>query len=35
MSHLAILEARPEGGDPITWLEPLPDEDYKQANQQY
>jgi hypothetical protein len=35
MSHLAMLEARPEGGGPTTWLEPLLDEDYKQADQRY
>ena len=32
MSHLAMLEARPDGGDPTTWLEPLPDERYAEAN---
>jgi quercetin dioxygenase-like cupin family protein len=32
MSHLAMLEARPDGGDPTTWLEPLPDEEYTAAN---
>jgi quercetin dioxygenase-like cupin family protein len=32
MSHLAMLEARPDGGDPTTWLEPLPDEQYLTAN---
>jgi quercetin dioxygenase-like cupin family protein len=34
MSHLAMLEALPDGGDPTTWLEPLPDEDYRKANEQ-
>jgi quercetin dioxygenase-like cupin family protein len=34
MSHLAMLEALPDGGDPTTWLEPLPDEDYRRANKQ-
>ena len=33
MSHLAMLEVRPDGGDPTTWLEPLPDEDYSRANE--
>nr|WP_281371745.1 cupin domain-containing protein [Petropleomorpha daqingensis] len=32
MSHLALLEGKPDGGDPTTWLEPLPDDDYRQAN---
>jgi quercetin dioxygenase-like cupin family protein len=34
MSHLAMLEATPDGGDPTTWLEPLPDEEYRKANEQ-
>jgi quercetin dioxygenase-like cupin family protein len=34
MSHLAMLEALPDGGDPTTWLEPLPDDEYTAANQQ-
>ena len=34
MSHLAMLESRPDGGDPTTWREPVPDEDYQAANQQ-
>ena len=34
MSHLAMLEALPDGQDPTTWLEPVPDEDYQKANQQ-
>ena len=34
MSHLAMLEARPDGGDPTTWLEPLPDEEFQKANEQ-
>ena len=29
MSHLAMLEARPDGGDPTTWLEPVPDHEYR------
>jgi quercetin dioxygenase-like cupin family protein len=32
MSHLAMLENLPDGGDPTTWLEPLPDEDYERAD---
>lgn len=32
MSHLAMLESRPDGGDPTTWLEPVTDEDYQLAN---
>jgi quercetin dioxygenase-like cupin family protein len=31
MSHLAMLEARPDGGDPTTWLEPVTDEQYNLA----
>jgi quercetin dioxygenase-like cupin family protein len=34
MSHLAMLEAKPDGGDPTTWLEPVPDELYQQANKE-
>jgi quercetin dioxygenase-like cupin family protein len=34
MAHLAMLENLPDGGDPTTWLEPLPDEDYERANRQ-
>jgi quercetin dioxygenase-like cupin family protein len=34
MSHLAMLENLPDGADPTTWLEPLPDEDYEPADQQ-
>ena len=33
MSHLAMLEARPHGGDPTSWLEPVPDQQYQKANQ--
>jgi quercetin dioxygenase-like cupin family protein len=33
MSHLAMLENLPDGGDPTTWLEPLPDHDYQAADQ--
>jgi quercetin dioxygenase-like cupin family protein len=33
MSHLAMLENLPDGADPTTWLEPVPDEDYELANQ--
>jgi quercetin dioxygenase-like cupin family protein len=34
MSHLAMLEARPDGSDPTTWLEPLPEEQYRAADAQ-
>lgn len=27
-----MLEALPGGQDPTTWLEPLPDEQYQEAN---
>jgi quercetin dioxygenase-like cupin family protein len=33
MSHLAMLEAQPGGQDPSTWLEPVPDDQYRAANQ--
>jgi len=33
MSHLAMLEAKPDGGDPTTWLEPLPEDEYTEANE--
>jgi quercetin dioxygenase-like cupin family protein len=33
MSHLAMLEALPDGGNPTTWLEPVADEEYGAANQ--
>ena len=33
MSHLAMLENRPDGSDPTTWLEPLPEDAYEKANQ--
>ena len=32
LCHLALLESLPGGQDPTTWLEPLPDEDYRTAN---
>jgi quercetin dioxygenase-like cupin family protein len=32
MSHLAMLEAKADGSDPTTWLEPLGEEDYRRAN---
>ena len=32
MSHLAMLEGRPDGADPTTWLEPLPQDEYEKAN---
>jgi quercetin dioxygenase-like cupin family protein len=34
MSHLAMLENLPDGADPTTWLEPVPDADYVAANRQ-
>jgi quercetin dioxygenase-like cupin family protein len=34
MSHLALLEAKPDGGDPTTWLEPVAQDVYEQANRQ-
>jgi hypothetical protein len=34
MSHLAMLEAKPDGSDPTTWLEPFADDEYRKANQQ-
>lgn len=34
MSHLAMLEALPDGGDPTTWLDRVPDEHYLKASQQ-
>jgi quercetin dioxygenase-like cupin family protein len=33
MSHLAMLERLEGGADPTTWLEPVPDPDYRSANQ--
>ena len=33
MSHLAMLENLPGGEDPTTWLEPVPDEQYRAADQ--
>jgi quercetin dioxygenase-like cupin family protein len=33
MSHLAMLESLPGGEDPTTWLDPVPDEDYRTANE--
>ena len=33
MSHLAMLEAKPDGGDPTTWLEPLPEDEYQKADE--
>lgn len=32
MSHLAMLENRPDGSDPTTWLEPVTDDQYQTAN---
>jgi hypothetical protein len=34
MSHLAMLEAGPDGGDPTTWLEPVPDGHYEKAHRE-
>jgi quercetin dioxygenase-like cupin family protein len=34
MSHLALLEAKSDGSDPTTWLEPVPQDVYEKANQQ-
>jgi quercetin dioxygenase-like cupin family protein len=34
MSHFAMLENLPDGGDPTTWLEPVTVEQYQAANQQ-
>jgi hypothetical protein len=34
MSHLALLEALPDGTDPTTWLEPVDDELYRKADGQ-
>ncbi|WP_155370193.1 (R)-mandelonitrile lyase [Catellatospora vulcania] len=31
MSHLAMLETLPDGGDPTTWLEPVPEELHRSA----
>jgi quercetin dioxygenase-like cupin family protein len=33
MNHLAMLEAKPDGSDPTTWLEPVKAEQYTTANQ--
>ena len=32
MCHLAMLEVKPDGGDPTTWLEPVTDEQYGAAD---
>ncbi|MET8042470.1 cupin domain-containing protein [Micromonospora sp. NPDC005215] len=34
MSHLALLEAKADGSDPTTWLEPVAQDLYEKANQQ-
>jgi quercetin dioxygenase-like cupin family protein len=34
MSHLAMLEGPPDRSDPTTWLEPVPDELYRTADEQ-
>jgi hypothetical protein len=31
--NFAMLESLPGGGDPTTWLEPVPHEQYQAANQ--
>jgi quercetin dioxygenase-like cupin family protein len=33
MSHLAMFESRPDGGDATTWREPVTDEQYQAADQ--
>jgi quercetin dioxygenase-like cupin family protein len=35
MSHLAMLEANPDGTDPTTWLEPVGDDEYQKASRAY
>jgi quercetin dioxygenase-like cupin family protein len=35
MSHLAMLEALPDGTDPTTWLEAFADDEYEAADQQH
>jgi quercetin dioxygenase-like cupin family protein len=32
MSHLAMLQVGPDGSDPTTWLEPVPDDEYREAD---
>ncbi|MCV2395398.1 cupin domain-containing protein [Actinotalea sp. M2MS4P-6] len=32
-AHLAMLEAKPDGSDPTTWLEPVAGEAYDRANE--
>jgi quercetin dioxygenase-like cupin family protein len=32
MCHLAMLESKPDGGNPTTWLEPVPQDQYQQAD---
>jgi quercetin dioxygenase-like cupin family protein len=34
MSHLAMLESLPGNEDPTTWLEPVPEDHYRSANNQ-
>jgi quercetin dioxygenase-like cupin family protein len=34
MSHLAMLENLPDGANSTTWLEPVPDDHYRKANEQ-
>jgi quercetin dioxygenase-like cupin family protein len=33
MSHLSMLEARPGGGNPTSWLEPVSQQQYERAQQ--
>ncbi len=33
MSHLAMLEAKPDGADPTTWLGPVRQDEYEEADQ--
>jgi len=35
MCHLAMLENLPGGEDPTTWLEPVTDEQYQNANERH
>lgn len=34
MTHLAMFEVPPGGQDPTTWLEPVPEHQYRTANEQ-
>jgi hypothetical protein len=33
MSHLVVLDANPDGGDPTIWLEPVTNEQLEHANE--